>query len=189
SVEYAAQLMNFGLGHLALFVCAALYLGWWFVFFYPRDEKPAGAKRAIGIALLVGAVVAGVVYVWQIMTGVLSMHQAVPLMLIVLGCAALYVVLLGITYIILNRPVTTELALIVGWLLIELFFLDALASSHVIVGSSLLILAIVTIAAFIVSVVCYCLYYAMKGKTAFIDGAVPLAVIGCVGLIFALLIH
>ena len=188
-MEYSAQLWQFAMGHLALFVCAACYLGWWSVFFSPREGKPAGALRALGIALLALAVAAGVVAVWQIAAGVSSMPVAVPVFIVVIAAAALYVVLLGITYIILSRPVTTELALIVGWLALELCFLDALASSGAVIGSSLIILALLVIAAFLVSLVCYVLYYGFEGRRAFIDGAVPLAAIGFVSLLLSLLIH
>ena len=40
--------------------------------------------------------------------------------------------------------------------------------------------------AFIANVVCYTLYYALKGRAAFIDGCIPLGIVGVISALLAI---
>ncbi len=188
---YAQQIMQFGLGHLALFFSMAFYLGWWFVFFSPdaRKEKPTGAKRRLGLGAIVLAGIFGAGYLGLIVQAVFTMPVSIPLLIVVFAALILFVLLLGISYVIMGRKLTAELPLLMLWFMVELFFLDALASSGAVVGSRLIMLGLPTAIVFIAGVVCYCSYYRMSGKRAFVCGAIPLGAIGALSAIIALLVH
>lgn len=98
----------------------------------------------------------------------------------------LYLVLMVGTRWLAKRTVTTELALIVGWMAFEVSTVNGIASLHAITGASFIMLVLVLGIAFIVNVVCYTLYYALKGRAAFIDGCIPLGIVGVISALLAI---
>lgn len=188
--EYAQQFFQIDLGHFALAACAVFYLLWWAVFFRP-GAKTANSKalRVGGIACIVLAAVLGIAGVVLVVIALMGLPASIPTFILIAGGVALYVVLLGVTNVILDRPVTTELLLIVGWFVLETNLLNGIASTGLITGASLIILGLVVFIAFVVCIVCYVLYYRLEGRASFIDGMVPLIVIGFIALSFALLLR
>lgn len=165
------------LGHWLLALCAVLYLAWWCVFFRPRDEKPQGVERGAGIALILGAVVAGLAAVFQIVTGLGQLPDAFSGPVLWLVAAGTYALLAFVTSRFLERPVTTELLLIVAWCALEVDVAGAVWPNWP------LLVAVIVATAF--SMVCYLLYYRLEGRAAFLDGCGPLVAVGLLSVIVA----
>ena len=119
----AAQGTSLIWGHVALVACTVLYLAWWLAFFNPRLPKAAGALYAVGVACIVGAAVLGITGVVLTVRGVgglvPAMTRGVPVWAIAAGGIVAYVVLVLVTTRFFHRPVTTELVLFTGWLVLE----------------------------------------------------------------------
>lgn len=184
-MDSIALVSQVGWGHALLFACAVFYLAWWTVFFRDVDNKPKGALRAIGIACIVIAAIAGVAAVVVTVVALVQMPMAIPPFFILAVAVVLYLVLMVGTRWLAKRSVTTELALIVGWMALEVSTVNGIASLHAITGASFIMLVLVLGVAFIVNVVCYTLYYALEGRAAFIDGCIPLAIVGIISALLA----
>lgn len=188
--EYVQEIAQIGLGHFALAACAGFYLAWWCVFFRPNAKQDnTRLLRGVGIACIVLAAVLGVLALGLVIAALVALPASIPTFILIAGAVALYVVLLGITNVVMDRPLTTELALIVGWFALEVNFLNGIASTGLVTGASLIIMGLFVLIAFIASLVCYVLYYQLEGRRAFACGATPLLVIGLVSLAFALLLR
>ena len=96
-----------------------------------------------------------------------------PMLIVVAGIAA-YIVLLLVTRLLLHRPVTTELFLIVGWCMLEMTVINRLNALGSLEGSRFVVMCAVTAAAVIASLVLYVLYYRMEEMRAFYAAMVPL---------------
>lgn len=188
--EYAQQITQIDLGHFALAACAVFYVLWWCVFFRPdAREKNTKGLRAGGIACIVLAVLLGILAVALIVMALANLPASIPTFILVAGGVALYVILLGITNVIMNRPVTTELLLIVAWFVLEANLLNGIAGTGLVTGASLIILGLVVFIAFVACIVCYVLYYGLSGFRSFVDGVVPLVIVALVSLSLALLLR
>lgn len=170
---------NFFTGNLLLIVCCAFYLAWWLIAF-----KPEGAIKGLRSGwLLIPAALAGVLAVVLIVRGITATDSAallVPTMRVVWIGAAAYVVLLLGTYLLMKRPVTTELVLIVGWAVLAVSEVSVLYG-HEVYGSRaawIFIAVIILMAA--VSLVCYLLYYKLDAVKGYYDGIAPLAIVAVV---------
>lgn len=189
-VEYAQQIAQASLGHFALMGCAVFYLLWWCVFFRPdAGEKNTRALRGAGIACIVLVVALGIAAVALIVAALVGLPASIPTFILVAGGIALYVVLLGITDVIMNRPVTTELLLFTAWFVLELNFLNGIASTGLVTGASLIIMGLAVLVGFIACLVCYVAYYGLRGRQSFVDGLIPLALVAFLALSFALLLR
>ena len=180
----ATYLADIDAGHVWMTVCAVLYLAWWTVFFRPRAAKPRGAERAIGVALILGAVVCGLLGVAGLVRNASALPHAASSGFIALVAVVVYFVALAVTLKAFDRPVTTELLLIVAWAALEWFVLDGVAAAGVDVALPTALVAL----AFFFSMVCYALYYRLDGWAAFLDGCGPLAAVGVLSLAFAFLL-
>lgn len=179
---YSTQFHALAQGHGLLAVCAVFYLAWWFEFFRPRDVRPQGLEYGIGVALIVIAACAGLFGVVRICTGLGGMPNRIPTSALWLGAAAAYVVLAVVTKRALDRPITTELLLIVAWAALEV----AVAGALLAVGSHFAVpLLAITILGAAGSMVCYVLYYRLAGWPAFYDGCGPLVAVGIIAAIVA----
>lgn len=176
-------------GHLLMAVCCLLYLVWWVIFFWPKvsDGSAEGPLRTLGIAAIIGAVIAAAFGTTRMCGGAVSLFEDVaPAVIVTLASAALlYIVLLAITWKMFERQPTTELLLFVAWLAMELFVAVALAQA----GATGLPVVIIVCAlvGFVGSLVCYMLYYQLKPLPSFVDGCVPLALVGAISFVVALL--
>jgi hypothetical protein len=164
-------------GNILLVVCCAFYLAWWMLAFRPIDPV-----KGVGW-LLLPAVAAGLACVFCITHGVsaLSVKSAlIPGRYILLGGLAAFVILLMITGVLLKRPVTTELFLIVGWATMILSEVNALYGADLFSRSAAVILMAVIAIAVVVSLVCYVLYYRLNAVLGFYVGCVPLVLVAAV---------
>ena len=176
-------------GHLLMAVCCSLYLVWWVIFFWPKVSggTAEGPLHTLGIAAIIGAVIAAAFGTTRMCGGAVSLlTDAAPATIVTIASAALlYIVLLVITWKMFERQPTTELLLFVAWLAMELFVAFALAQA----GSTSLppLIVVCAIAGFVGSLVCYMLYYQLKPLPSFIDGCVPLALVGAISAVVAIL--
>lgn len=176
-------------GHLILAVCCILYLAWWAIFFWPKvtDGKAKGIMRLLGIVALIGAIITGTVGATLICDGANTLMEKTPQtpLMIFGGASILYAALLTVTWKMHNRQPTVELALFVAWLGMEV--LVSCAFNVLGKGSEANILADLSIVGFGVSLVCYNFYYKLKPLSSFIDGCVPLALIGVISVVIFVL--
>lgn len=157
-------------GNVKLLACFAFYMAWWIVAFNPK--RPI---RGVASAwLLVPALVLGVLALIDIARGIVYVGGPLPGFVIVVGGVVCYLMLLGITYGLLRRPVTSELLIIVLWAtvaLLEVNTLQALGAVTPTLGAALMKLCLVFSAT---SIVCYQLFYGLDEGAAFVDGTIPL---------------
>ena len=160
-------------GNVFFIICCIFYLAWWLLAF-----KPAGAVGGIKTGwLLIPASLTGLLGVILAIRGILGTttgNLLFPGGFIIWGGIAAYLILLTITSLVLKRPATTELILIVGWGML------ALAEINVLFGMGLFShglaagLIITSCAAIAISLVCYVLYYRLDNNAGYIDGIIPL---------------
>lgn len=174
-------------GNGALILCAAFYLAWWVLAF-----KPEGAVKGLKSGwLLLPAVAFGVLALVLICEGISLAPDGAELFppLSVAGAGAfLYILLLVATGLLMKRPVTAELFLIVGWATLAVCEAGALLA----LGGCGRPLAFALVAAhvlmFIISLVCYLLYYKLDEVKGWYDGMVPLAFVLLSSVAFCLAI-
>ena len=170
---FHAQEKQLFIGNILFVVCCAFYLAWWLLAF-----NPSGAANDMKTGwLLIPATIAGLAGVILIIRGILAQKPANQLLnsaFILWGGIALYLILLAVTVLLLKRPATTELILIVGWAMLALAEANSLFGigrfSH---GVSTGFFALIS-AAFVISLVCYVLYYHLDSRVGYIDGMIPL---------------
>lgn len=188
----AAQSTQLVWAHVALAVCTALYLAWWFVFFNPRMPKATGALYGAGVACIVGAAVLGIAGVALAVRGigglVPEMSRGLPVWAIALGGIVAYAVLVFVTTRFFHRPVTTELILFTLWLTLELCVLDALYGAGALAFGPAAALAALAAAVTAGCLVCYVLYFNLEPFPSFVVGAVPLAAAGAASALVAAVI-
>ncbi|MDR0945293.1 MAG: hypothetical protein LBM66_03920 [Bifidobacteriaceae bacterium] len=160
-------------GNAALVVCCVFYVAWWVRAF--RPVRPVKGFRSAW--LLIPAAAAGLACAIEALRGLGSVPagpRLFPGAGVLVAGLALYVVLAAVTWAAMKRPVTAELLLIVAWAVL------AAAEASVLVGLGLFTRAAawawvaVIGAATVANLVCYVLFYRLKGRARFIDGLVPL---------------
>lgn len=164
-------------GNVLLIFCCALYLAWWTLAF-----KPTGAMKGMRSGwLLLPAIIFGVAAILQIVRGSSAADRQSVLFsqtAVLIGGVIVYIVLLAATRLILNRQVTTELFLIVGWTVLMFLEMNALFAQGQYTRTAAIVMLVVTVIAAAVSLVCYLLYYNLDSMRGFVDGMVPLLIIG-----------
>ena len=161
------------IGNILFIICCAFYLEWWLLAF-----RPSGAINGIKTGwLLIPASIAGLAGVILILRLILAETTAkhlLPSRNILWGGVAVYLILLAITVLLLKRPATSELFLIVGWGMLALAEVNALFGtglfSHKLSGAFLLVICAVVV----ISLVCYILYYRLDERSGYIAGMIPL---------------
>ena len=160
-------------GNYWLIACAIAYLIWWAVAFNPSRRFPFSLKVALFLVTLAAGIVGVVIMIGAIAA---TPPEATPfppwaIALIALG---VYIVVAVVTARLLHRQVTTELALIIGWLALELTLIECLFGTGVLTFPA-------TIAAFVIALVaaggsmgCYLVYYRLARRPAFYLGMAPL---------------
>lgn len=179
---YATQLRALAQGHELLALCAVLYLAWWFEFFRPREVRPRGLEYGMGVVMIVCAAILGLFGVIRICTGLGALPSALPAVVLWPCAIAAYVVLAVVTKRLFDRPITTELLLIVAWTALEVAVVGALVAIGSGVTAPLLVLALM---GFAFSLACYVLYYRLSGWPAFLDGCGPLVAVGVIAAVAA----
>ena len=158
----------------ALFVlCCVFYIALWLLAF-----KPSGAITGMKTGwLLIPASLSGLLGVVTILLGITAKIRGTLLFrgwYLLCGGIALFIILLTVTALLLKRPVTTELVLIVGWGMLALAEINALFglgffSRRLSAG----FIIIISVSVFI-SLICYVLYYRLDKNAGYIDGMIPL---------------
>jgi len=178
-------------GNLLLLFCSLFYLAWWFVSFKPNPAgKPNPSGGLAGIFYLVAAFITGVAGIALTSSGVMWLSQdskGLPVRFILLGSAVVFFILLLVTAIAFRRAVTSELLIIHIWVALELSMVAVLyGTGRFGLGSAVTITVLVGIA-FVVSLICYILYYRLKGRSSYWDGMIPLIMDGIVMSVFLIL--
>lgn len=168
------QLMR---GNAAFFVCCVFYLLWWILAF--RPTQPVKGIRSGW--LLIPAFLFGLTGAVKIFHTVLR-APAVPGALtpgkIWIAAAAVYGILAFLTWAWCKRPVTTELFLIVGWTGLIFSEIHLLTGLGVLIRKEGLVYALLTLLVFLISMVTYLLYYKLDARAGFVDGMIPLLLVG-----------
>ncbi|MGN0287237.1 MAG: hypothetical protein ACI4B6_06170 [Atopobiaceae bacterium] len=172
-------------GHLLMAACCALYLAWWGIFFWPKvgGAEAKGPLRAVGVVCILGAVVCGLLGAMRTCGGAGRVTAPRAGLACAGGAVVLYLVLLAVTQTAFHRQPTTELVLFVAWLGMEAFCALALGGSGA--GGIAVLVAVLAVLGFAVSLVCYVLYYRLGPLQSFVDGCVPLALIGVISAVIA----
>ena len=139
------------LGQILLIICCIFYLVWWY-----RGYRPGISVSRIGGvngALLFATAAFGVAGLICSLTRVQTRieYKIIP-MLIVIGGIALYFALMLITRFAFRRIVTTELFLIVGWIMLEMTVINRLYAAEILTNGKFLMMCAVIALAFVVSI-------------------------------------
>jgi hypothetical protein len=159
--------------NILLIICCAFYLAWWLLAF-----KPTGAVKGMKTGwLLIPAFAAGLAAIILAVKGIQSASVDVVLFpdgLLLWGGIAAYLILLAVTRLLFQRPVTTELFLIVGWAVLALSEINVLYGVGRFSHGLAVIFAVVIGVATLINLVCYVLYYNLGNRAGYFDGMVPL---------------
>ena len=152
--------------------CNLFYLVWWIISF-----RPNSSVGAIGVFFIIAALIAGVVAISLMSTGIISLSfisKGLPVRFILIGGAVLFVVLLLVTNIKFHRIVTSELIIIHIWAVLELSAVAVLYGTRRFGSGRAAALGALVGIATVVGLICYVLYYRLDGMSSYWDGTVPL---------------
>lgn len=174
-------------GNLLLVICCAFYLVWWLLAF--RLNSPIKGIKSGWILIPAGA--AGIAAVALLVRGILASTMKpslFPTSWVVWGGIAAYVLLFAVTLVLLHRPVTTELLLIIGWAMVALAEVNALYGTGQFSHLAAVVCVIIILAALMICLACYTVYYKLSGFAAYIDGMIPLILAALImaGISFAM---
>ena len=160
-------------GQVLLIACCVFYLIWWYRGFRPNVEtdRIGGIN---GCLLLITAVlgIAGILF--SLLPAPETVVKKYSPMVILVGGITAYIILMMVTRYMLNRIVTSELFLIIGWTMLELSLLNRLDGSGLLSGPRLISVYISIALAFIISMILYVAYYRMEDNAAFYSAMIPL---------------
>lgn len=97
---------------------------------------------------------------------------------ILAGGVICYIVLLVISNLVFHRMVTTELFLIVGWAVLNLVTVNVLYTSGLFSYGISIAFCVLTLAVVVGSLYCYMIYYKLEKWKGYIDGFLPLVMVG-----------
>ncbi len=161
------------IGQILLVICCIFYLIWWY-----RGYRPGVSVSRIGgvngFLLFLTAAFGAAGLICSLTRVQTRIEYKIGPMLIVIGGIALYFALLLITRFAFHRVVTTELFLIVGWIMLEMTVINRLHAAEILSESRFLILCAVIILAFVISIILYVTYYRMEEMKAFYAAMIPL---------------
>ncbi len=122
--NFTAPLWEIFSGNLLLLFCSLFYLAWWAV-----SYRPNSSAGPVGGLYLAAAFIMGVAAIALMSGGVSALSQnskGLPVRFILLGGAAMFLVLIPVTTIAFHRIVTSELIIIHIWAVLELCMLAVL---------------------------------------------------------------
>lgn len=162
------------IGNLLLVICCVFYIAWWLLAFKPVHPIK-GTKSGW---LLLPAFIFGIISVVMIARmGGNDKQLLLPHNGILIGGIVAYVILAAITSKLMNRPITTELILIVGWLVLMFRELNVLYSLAHYSKIGVIVLLVICVVLTIISLVCYVRYYHLDAFKGYIDGMIPLIIV------------
>lgn len=171
--NFTAPLWELFVGNSLLLICSLFYLAWWVVAF-----RPGSNSGAAGVVLLALAFLSGIsaIILMSVSINVLSRDsKALPLRLILLFIAVLYLATFLITTSLFHRAVTSELLIMHIWVAIELCAVTVLYGTGRLDFGRMAVMAALVGIATVVGLICYVLYYRLDGMSSYWDGMIPLA--------------
>ncbi|MCL2883728.1 MAG: hypothetical protein FWF30_04630 [Coriobacteriia bacterium] len=191
-------------GNILMVVCCVFYLAWWLLAFRPVDPIKGVQSGWLLIPAALAGVAAMVLIIWGItaaggaggitasggaggitaagdaggITAAGSKQALLPNYAFIIGGIVLYIILAIVTVVVFKRQMTSELLLFVLWSALALAQTNTLYGSRLFSGALAVALAVLILAVLAVSLVCYVLFYRLGGQAAFIDGMIPLALVG-----------
>ena len=180
--NFTAPLWEIFAGNLLLLSCILFYLIWWVVSFRPNSSSGSS-----GVFYITAAFITGVAAIVLLSGGITSLSQdskSLPVKFILLGVAALFLVLLPVMSIAFHRALTSELIIIHIWAALELSVVAVLYGTRYFGLGRVAILATLVGIAFVTSLICYVLYYRLNGTVSYWDGMVPLMMAAFVMTVF-----
>jgi hypothetical protein len=168
--------------------CCAVYLIWWSICYKPgTNVQKIGGINGLLLFVTVALGVSGFVLSLKGAAGLPSDGTRVNGLWLALAGLALYFILMFITVKFFNRIVTTELALITGWGVLEVYILSAMKAGGVMKTSVSAVMMVLVVAAFVLSMVLYVMYYRMEPVSAYHAAMIPLISEGTCMLMLVLL--
>ena len=166
-------------GHILLILCCIFYLLWWCYAFKPGFTESRVAGKA-GMLLLITAVtgLAGVAFSVMGCNQPGSRPAPIPSIVILVGGIVIYIVLMIGSSVFLHRQVTTELLLIIGWLVLEALSYQN-AYCHEGIGRPVMMaLMLAAVIASVLSLYFYLQYYQVVESRGYVYGMIPLIMDG-----------
>lgn len=160
-------------GNLSLIICCIFYLIWWSGTFNPARSYSTPVKYILFLITLVAGLAGIALLITAMKNMPVTAGSLSNFVIAGIGVAA-YVILLLLTNFFLHRQVTTELLLIVGWTVLELCAMNSLFRAEAFGNGILLAAVIVILAAAVIGMICYLMYYNLEEMRAFYVGMVPL---------------
>lgn len=177
-------------GQILLVACSVFYLIWWTVVFAPDGRTP----RPSGALFLAGAAFAGLGGLVLLVAGIVTLLGRAPASTaltvggVLVGGILAGAALIALTAGPLQRPLTSELPLIVTWATVQLATCAALAGAgHLAAPAASGWIAIVVVAT-LIGLGCYLAYYRLDPVPSYWVGMVPLAVDGLAAAAFGVLV-
>ena len=166
--NFTAPLWEIFAGNLLLLFCSLFYLAWWVVSYRPNSS---------GGFYLTAAFITGFAAIALMSVGINSLSQdskGLPVRFILMGGAALLLVLLPVTAFAFHRIVTSELIIMHIWAALELSAVAVLYGTERFgAGRAATLAALVGIAT-VAGLICYVLYYRLDETARYWIGMVPL---------------
>ena len=161
------------IGQILLIICCLFYLIWWYRGYRPGVvvSRTGGVNGALLFMTAAFGIAGLICSLTRVQT---TVAYKVSPMLIVIGGIALYFALFLITRFVFQRVVTTELFLIVGWIIQEMTVINRLYAAGILTDRRFLIICVVIIVAFVISIILYVAYYRMEKMSAFYAAMIPL---------------
>ena len=162
-------------GHILLVICCIFYLLWWKYGFYPGAE----VNRLTGKAGLLFYFTAlfGAIGLYETLSGITqlpSYNDPINAAIVVITGFFVYIFLMMVSTCLFHRQVTTELALIIAWTVLEAVSINRAYSAGNLTFIGLIFLwACVILFAFI-SFILYMVYYLVAPMTGFVLGTIPI---------------
>ena len=176
------------LGQILLVVCCVVYLIWWSISFRPGQEvSRTGGFRGVLLLLTAVSGLAGVFLSVMGLNEIPKGTEKLNAFVICLAGLVLYFGAMFVTTRFFSRPVTTELVLITGFLVLELCTVNALNAAGRLSDGRFAVMLAVNAAAFAAGMILYVLYYRVEAWRAFYLAMVPLAADGITVLLLVLL--
>lgn len=173
-------------GQILLALCCGIYIPWWFKVFKPGQPHNWVSDGA-GILLLMVFIsgLSGLIFTAAGNSRVQSSRCFLAGLHPVTAGIIIYFAMMTLTVFAFHRPVTTELFLITGWLVLEVVTVNALYGTECFTRGMTAGLLAVETGVFISNIVLYVLYYRLDQWTAYKMAAVPLALDGIVMLVIS----
>ena len=168
-------------GQLLLALCCGIYIPWWFKVFkpgQPHDWVAGGAGAMLLMTFLSG--LAGFALTALGNGRTQGDRELFPGFHPLMAGVILYFAMMALTLFAFHRPVTTELFLITGWLVLEAVTVNALYGTRRFSHGMAAGAVAVEIGVFTANMILYVLYYRVDQWLAYRLAAVPLALDGVV---------